>query len=92
MVSGPAGMALEVEADVVDIDSTTTIGQSVLTINDPDASAFSITFDGGLPGAPDETNDKNPTTFGRVRGNLEIGFWIQISPLLGHRWQPRTAG
>ncbi len=36
-----------------DIDSTTPIGQSVLTINDPDASAFSITFDGGLPGVPD---------------------------------------
>ena len=54
MVSGRAGMGLEVSADLVDIDSTTTIGQSVLTINDPDASAFSITFDGGLPGAPDQ--------------------------------------
>ena len=33
MVSDRAGMALEDQADLVDIDSTTPIGQSVLTIN-----------------------------------------------------------
>ena len=43
----------EARADSVDIDSTTTIGQSVLAIDDPNAGDFSITFAGGLPGAPD---------------------------------------
>ncbi|MEE8151817.1 MAG: hypothetical protein V3T76_02110, partial [candidate division NC10 bacterium] len=43
----------EARADLVDIDSTTTIGKSVLAVNDPNAGDFSITFAGGLPGAPD---------------------------------------
>ncbi len=45
----------------------------VMSLTGFDPSRFG---DFSYPPCLDETNDKNPTTFGMVRGNLEIEFWI----------------